>query len=299
LELELPDQKQELEIKKKINEKINNGEIDVGIRMLQEFISVNSCSADIYHGLGRYLRLAGRIEEAIDCYRECLKIYLDDAISSFALSALGVHSTPDKIPPSIIMAIFDDNAKLYDANLKSVGWSPSIILDTAKSLYDNKDVSLDILDIGCGTGLCGELFRPMAQRLDGIDMSPAMVAEAEKKNIYDSLSVGDVTEMTNKHSDLYDLIIGGDVMMYVGKLEELITNIFALIRVNGHFLFNVEQGKNSNFQLIEAGRYQHDGEYIKKCLTNAGFSIVTQQMAVLRHENNVPVQALIFAGQKI
>jgi predicted TPR repeat methyltransferase len=295
----LPDKKKEFEIKNRVNEKINSGEIEVGIKMLQDFISKNSSSANIYHGLGKYLRLTEKIEEAIDCYRECLKKYPRDEISSFALSALGVNSIPDKIPPPIIMAIFDDNAKFYDANLKSVGWSPNLILDAAKTLYNEEKESLKILDIGCGTGLCGELFRPMAMRLDGIDLSPAMVAEAKKKNIYDSLSIGDVTKITSERKDFYDLVVGGDVMMYVGKVEKMIISISTLIRINGYFLFNVEQGEKSDFQLLDAGRYQHNVEYIAKCLTNAGFNIVMQQIAVLRHERNVPVKAIIFAGQKI
>ena len=34
---------------------------------------------------------------------------------------------------------------------------------------------LDILELGCGTGLCGIHLRPRAARLVGIDLSPEMV----------------------------------------------------------------------------------------------------------------------------
>jgi SAM-dependent methyltransferase len=35
-----------------------------------------------------------------------------------------------------------------------------------------------VLDAGCGTGLCGPLLRPLARRLVGVDLSPAMVGAA-------------------------------------------------------------------------------------------------------------------------
>ena len=34
---------------------------------------------------------------------------------------------------------------------------------------------LDVLDLGCGTGLCGPLLRPYARALAGVDLSPQML----------------------------------------------------------------------------------------------------------------------------
>jgi hypothetical protein len=38
-----------------------------------------------------------------------------------------------------------------------------------------------VLDLGCGTGLCGAAFRPHADWLTGVDLSPAMIAQAAAK----------------------------------------------------------------------------------------------------------------------
>ena len=38
--------------------------------------------------------------------------------------------------------------------------------------------SLDVLDAGCGTGLCGPLVAPYARRLVGVDLSERMLARA-------------------------------------------------------------------------------------------------------------------------
>ena len=42
--------------------------------------------------------------------------------------------------------------------------------------------ALDILDAGCGTGLCGPLLAPYARRLVGVDLSDGMLKHAREKN---------------------------------------------------------------------------------------------------------------------
>ena len=44
-----------------------------------------------------------------------------------------------------------------------------------------------MLDLGCGTGLGGAAFRAVADRLVGVDLSPAMIAQAAAKDLYDRL----------------------------------------------------------------------------------------------------------------
>ena len=51
---------------------------------------------------------------------------------------------------------------------------------------------LAILDLGCGTGLAGAAFKPLAARLDGVDLSPAMIEKARARQIYDHLQVADL-----------------------------------------------------------------------------------------------------------
>jgi ubiquinone/menaquinone biosynthesis C-methylase UbiE len=45
--------------------------------------------------------------------------------------------------------------------------------------YLNK--SQEILDLGCGTGLCGAWFTDYSARLVGVDLSPKMIEVAKKK----------------------------------------------------------------------------------------------------------------------
>lgn len=50
--------------------------------------------------------------------------------------------------------------------------------------------SLDILDLGCGTGLIGSWFKDYARKLVGVDVSPTMLDMATKKGCYHELRRG-------------------------------------------------------------------------------------------------------------
>ena len=49
-----------------------------------------------------------------------------------------------------------------------------------------------MLDLGCGTGLGGAAFRPVVDWLVGVDLSPAMIAQAATKGLYDRLVTADL-----------------------------------------------------------------------------------------------------------
>lgn len=50
--------------------------------------------------------------------------------------------------------------------------------------------SLDILDLGCGTGLIGSWFKDYANKIVGVDISPTMLDMATKKGCYHELRRG-------------------------------------------------------------------------------------------------------------
>ena len=49
--------------------------------------------------------------------------------------------------------------------------------------------SLDILDLGCGTGLAGSWLKDYAKYMIGVDMSDQMAFLAKKKTIYQDVIV--------------------------------------------------------------------------------------------------------------
>ena len=80
---------------------------------------------------------------------------------------------------------------------------------------------MPILDLGCGTGLAGAAFRPLAARLDGVDLSPAMIEKARAQDTSMTISiVADLETALSAPGPAYDLILAADTLVYLGDLSQ-------------------------------------------------------------------------------
>ncbi len=79
-----------------------------------------------------------------------------------------------------------------------------VLLDALRSVP--WDAVTRAADLGCGTGRTGAWLRARGvARLDGIDMTPEMLAMARRRGIYDRLAEADVAA-TGLAGDTYDLV---------------------------------------------------------------------------------------------
>src|SRR4029450_3384975 len=89
---------------------------------------------------------------------------------------------------------FDSFAASFDSKLAKLSYrAPELITEMLKRPGLPPSKSLDILDAGCGTGLCGPLLAPYARRLVGVDLSERMLAQARTRGVYDELVKGELT----------------------------------------------------------------------------------------------------------
>jgi predicted TPR repeat methyltransferase len=247
--------------------------------------------------LAEALRLAERNADAIVALKRCLVLDPDALPAKFLLAALSGDEVPDTMPPALVAAIFDNAAARFDqmlvGTLKYQG--PALIVKALEPFLPQLGRGLDVLDIGCGTGLCGPLLRPFARRLDGIDLSAQMIEQARNRACYDRLAVGDFIAMLRDvpaHS--YDLVIAADVLVYVGALEKTFAAVAHALRPGGLFAFSVEKGSGGSFSLSPASRYRHDPDYIARTAAAAGFALRHGTDAVLRFEGGRPVDSQVF-----
>ena len=84
-----------------------------------------------------------------------------------------------------------------------------------------------VLDVGCGTGVVGvALRRNGVGEIDGVDISPEMLAEAARKDVYRELIVADLTVGLEIASDTYAGVTSAGTFTHghlgPDSLEELI-----------------------------------------------------------------------------
>ena len=151
-----------------------------------------------------------------------------------------------------------------------------------------------MLDLGCGTGLSGAALAPFARRLEGLDLSPRMLAEARKRGLYDALHEADLLDWLPGRPGAFGLIAAADVLNYLGDLGPALAAIAGALAPDGVAAFSVEAGEGAPFALGEAMRFRHDPAHVAALAAAAGLRPVAQRAATLRTEKSVPVAGALF-----
>ena len=232
---------------------------------------------------------AGEAEKALEALRE-----LDDPPVEMIAAAEAIVRAP-RSDPGYVRHLFDQFSADYDARMiGQLGYAaPQILLGLAQMVMPGRD-RLSVLDLGCGTGLAGVAFKPLAARLDGIDLSPAMIEKARGRGIYDHLSVADLESALAAQGPAYDLILAADTLVYLGDLEAVFRAAHARLAPDGFFLFTVEQAVEG-FELGPKRRWRHAEAYLRQLADDTGFMVAGLLAATPRHEAGQPVPGFAVA----
>lgn len=88
-------------------------------------------------------------------------------------------------------AFYDEWAQVYDTDVSKNGYATPTRIAQALARY-LPDQSVPILDVGCGTGLCGRALQAQGfTAIDGTDLSQGMLDKARATGAYRSLWQGD------------------------------------------------------------------------------------------------------------
>ena len=204
-------------------------------------------------------------------------------------------------PAEYIKNLFDTYADHYDIHLQQgLDYQiPEHLLRAVKSILKKPPTTFDILDLGCGTGLCGIPFKPLATTLTGVDLSPKMLEVAAEKKIYDELITSDLTAYLTTKKSAYDLILAGDVFVYIGELNAIFSTARLALKENGLLSFNTEITEKDNYTMNQSGRFAHQQKYLDALATQHGFKIAYYQNVITRQQNNTPVHGHLYVLQKL
>lgn len=120
-----------------------------------------------------------------------------------------------------------------------------------------------ILDAGAGTGLLGAALRELGYtRLDALDLSPAMLAEAERKGIYGTLTEGRLGDSLPVDSDAYDAAVACGVLTTGHAPASCLAELVRIARPGGHVVFTLRSDRpppgfdEAIAALAESGRWE-------------------------------------------
>jgi predicted TPR repeat methyltransferase len=222
------------------------------------------------------------------------------AALTFELAVTGLGPVPEGMPAGYVTALFDSFAPAFDETLRGrLRYRAPELLFAALALGATAaPATLDICDIGCGTGLLGPLLRPLARRLDGIDLSARMLDRARALALYDDLSEADLLSALALRGGRYDVITAADVLIYLGDLRPALAASAHALRPGGLAAFTVEQTHEAAYRLTDTGRYEHPAALVREAASAAGLIEVSMSEGVLRAEQANPVTGLVWVFRK-
>lgn len=231
---------------------------------------------------------------AIENYEKAGQLQPDNKEVQYILKALQQHNAPDAAPPEYLKHLFDQYAPYFEKHLEYLDYKvPQLLFSAVVEEIGKPEKSLEILDLGCGTGLAGEKFHPLAKRLIGIDLSEKMLDVAKQKSIYDELKVADVEQALEEFHHL-DLIIAADVFTYIGNLELIFKKASQALKNKGIFAFTTEKTAEYPFILQQSARYAHNKQYIEELAAQNELKILHFSSVILRTQKNQPVEGYLF-----
>jgi len=243
---------------------------------------------------GSILRDQGRLGEARHAFEQALLHGGDAELNGYFLAALSGRNVPAQAPTGYVRRFFDEYATSFDEHLVgTLGYRAPELLATQISALGPRRFAAT-LDLGCGTGLCGPLLRPISERLTGIDLSQRMLDRAVARGVYDALLRVDIVSHLRSSGERHDLLVAADVFIYIGALGPVFEGAARVLRPDGLFAFSAEAtgAESDDVVLLPNLRYAHSERHVRELAAQQGLAVASLVRAPLRREQAREVEGL-------
>ena len=232
----------------------------------------------------------------------------DVAGARLVLASLGAAPAPERASDAQLHHLYASRAATWDdnANRTQAYRGHLLVAHLFGALYPDP-AALTVLDAGCGTGLVAEALSGRVARLDGVDLSDAMLDRARAKGLYAQVYRADLVAFMNGAPGAYDVITSAATLIHFGDLRPVLAAASNALRPGGRFLFTVfpaadDLGDDPVVSLsmghVEGGCYLHSRRHLATAAAAAGLQTVISRTEVHEFFQGAPVQALVVALQK-
>ncbi len=278
----------------------DKGDLAAAADLLTQALELSPHYAAAWFALGDAREKLGERDGAIAAFERAKAADPQDAHgAALRLARLGAKAVA--MPEGYVRTLFDGYASGFDAALtERLSYrGPELLLRAVQAAVTEMKFS-SALDLGCGTGLGGAAFKPFCGSLVGVDLSPAMLAQAGGKHIYDRLVEAEVVAFLAAEAAAqarYDLVLAADVYMYLDKLGPVLKAVASVLAPGGLLVFSVETHDGDGVMLRDTLRYAHGAAHAREALAAAGLALVSLDSASTRTEKGSPVLGLIVVAR--
>jgi len=259
--------------------------IDEAIQVFLEVIKLQPNHSEALFRLGKLMSEKGKYDDAIDFFQKSIEYQQVDSLGAiYELAKLGIGKIPKKTPSEAIKKFYASKSDLYD-EFANQNYNGHKLITDAFVAANGEILGKRILDLGCGTGALGEFFSKYASELVGVDLSKAMLAQAQKTGHYHKLVESDAEKFLAKwQTGSFDYIILAAVLVHYGDLAPIFSALNGAISPNGQVVLTVFVSDEEDIQLTKNNFYSHSDPYIKNIAGQSHFDIVFQDSKI--HEND-------------
>lgn len=268
------------------------GRIDAAVNMFSKVLSIN----DKHFGaLSNFAAIKMRNHDkkgAIELLQKALSVAPNNKTTKFMLQALlekDVETCSDYVKD-----LFDHYALYYDKHMQET-LQYKLPEKLWSILHELKFQNINaVLDLGCGTGLCGDVLQTFSKHLTGVDISDKMLAIAANKGVYETLILMDIMEFLRTNTNRYDLIVCLDVLPYFSSLAEVFNLIGKSLNKDGRFVFTTEISEHNPWQIQESLRFKHSPQYIIDLCAENNFWLEYQEQVPARKQDNSDLEEMFY-----
>lgn len=250
--------------------------------------------APVWSARGDILRELARPDEAARSYEQAIAHGADAELIGYYLASLGARQSPTVAPRAYVEALFDGYAGQFAQHVVQVLHyrAHEVLAQPLGTLHPGRFTSA--LDLGCGTGLCGPLVKPNADRLVGVDLSARMIEQARALGVYDHLVHADITEHLRRSTERHDLVLAADVFIYIGDLAPIFAGVRAVMLPGGLFCFSTEVAgaETQGFELLPSLRYAHAEVYLRELARQHGFEVLKLSREPIREDQRQAIDGV-------
>jgi predicted TPR repeat methyltransferase len=265
------------------------------VQALDRALALDATLADAWSLRGSLQRELRQFDAAARSFEQAIAHGADRELHAYYLAAVRSDARaapPPRAPRQYVQALFDDYAADFQGHLvQQLGYRGHAVL--LEPLAARGRRFRHVLDLGCGTGLCGSLLQPVSDAIDGVDLSAAMLEQAKSLGVYRELVQADIGEYLAGATQRVDLVVAADVLIYVGDPSAVFRDVARLLEPDGLFALTVELPTDgADLQLLPSLRYAHSEALVRRLAAASGLAVDELRAAPIRHEHGQPVPGL-------
>lgn len=238
----------------------------------------------LQYNIGRCNFAAGNTSKAYDNFLNILKMDINHEEALYYVRKIKDPSLIDYVPDSIVQQYFDYTGEYFVEHwlVAKQYKGYEFVYMLVKKFMNDRLLQLNILDLGCGTGICGQFLKMhgIGYYIIGVDISNRMLNIARGcfvngTLVYNELINMEMKAFLKKNQDLKcDVIILVEVLNYTGNLAPVLELASNLLNQDGIIICSVRRKSGIGFEFVNEGDFfRHSEEYVKSVVSDTNMKI--------------------------